>query len=259
MGTPRGIRNNNPGNLRKSGEKWQGEVDGSDPAFKTFSTPAYGIRAIAKLLLNYEARYGLNTVSGLINRWAPPNENDTSAYAKFVSSRVGVDPFATLSVVDHLPALVAAIIEQENGQQPYSPAQIAEGCQLATGGEDEKTAPVLAPTPAQSQAPVVPAPRLRDEQAQGGSVGRPVGEVDLPTRARLIAILKTLSRSKTMAGVAGMLGLQILGPDGLDWGFYHGNDLFSLASLSPYISTILAALATWGRISAKPIKGAHNA
>ena len=73
------------------------------------------------------------------------------------------------------------------------------------------------------------------------------------------SVLRMLATSKTQWGVIGMLGLQILGPDGLDWGLYHGGDHYSLAGMYPYLASGLAALATWGRITAKPPKGSSNA
>ena len=78
MNTPRGIRNNNPGNIRW-GSDWKGlKKDGKqqDPSFCIFETPEYGIRALAKLLRNYQRLYGLNTPYRIISRYAPPTENE---------------------------------------------------------------------------------------------------------------------------------------------------------------------------------------
>ena len=132
MLTPRGIRNNNPGNIRLSSTTWQGQVPSSeqtDPDFVQFSSPAYGIRAIAKILDSYASR-GLNTVQSIINTWAPPTENDTAAYVDAVASSMGVDPNTTLSQGDQ-PALIAAIIDHENGSQPYTTAEIDTGVSMA--------------------------------------------------------------------------------------------------------------------------------
>lgn len=71
MNTPRGIRNNNPGNIRW-GSDWKGlKKDGKqqDPSFCIFKTPEYGIRALAKLLRNYKQLYGLNTPRKIISRY----------------------------------------------------------------------------------------------------------------------------------------------------------------------------------------------
>lgn len=130
---PRGIRNNNPGNIEKTGDAWQGLADiQPDSRFFTFVDPVYGIRALAKIIRNYRDRYGLNTVQGIINRWAPPVENNTSAYVRAVAAKVGVAPTELLAWdAGQLRRLVEAIIQHENGQQPYSMATIADGISRA--------------------------------------------------------------------------------------------------------------------------------
>lgn len=128
----RGIRNNNPGNIRHGASKWQGmSAQQTDKEYIQFDDPVYGIRAMAKLLKNYQSRYGLNTVSEIIGRWAPPNENITTAYVAAVSQKLGVSPDHQIDVVATLPQLVPAIITHENGMQPYSDALIKEGISLA--------------------------------------------------------------------------------------------------------------------------------
>lgn len=117
----RGERNNNPGNLRH-GEPWHGLApDQPDADFCTFSEPEDGIRALAKNLLNYQLRHGLNTVTQIVERWAPPNENDTNAYVNSVASKMGVGPDAPLDLKDPvvLEDLTAAIIKHENGRIAY--------------------------------------------------------------------------------------------------------------------------------------------
>jgi len=132
MITSRGIRNNNPGNIRLSNTTWQGQVPAAqqtDDSFIQFISPEYGIRAIAKIMDSYAAR-GLNTVQSIINTWAPPTENDTNAYVQAVANSMNVDPNAVLSATDY-PALIVAIVEHENGSQPYSTAQIDTGISMA--------------------------------------------------------------------------------------------------------------------------------
>jgi hypothetical protein len=130
---PRGERNNNPGNIRLSGTQWRGQVAGIDPAFVTFATPQDGIRAIAVILKNYHARYGINTVAGIINRWAPPVENDTAAYAGAVARALGVGVNDPLDMTDAgtLQLLIESIIRHENGRQSYALADIAAGVAMA--------------------------------------------------------------------------------------------------------------------------------
>lgn len=126
----RGIRNNNPMNLRITNTAWNGKVKGDDKSFETFSNPRYGIRAGAKVLLNYQSLHGLNTVDEIINRFAPPFENNTNAYAEHVASALGVGVHERIIVADNLEPLVNAIIKHENGVNPYSDETIKGGLAL---------------------------------------------------------------------------------------------------------------------------------
>lgn len=129
---PRGIRNNNPGNIRKSSDHWQGLADEQkDSAFFTFTTPEYGIRAMTKIIKRYVNEMGLFSIRKIINRWAPPSENNTSAYVKQVSAAVGLDPDLPFTLEKDLQAIITAMIKHENGIQPYSAATIAAGIKLA--------------------------------------------------------------------------------------------------------------------------------
>lgn len=88
----RGIRNNNPGNVRRTADNWQGlSPTQTDSAFFQFTEMRYGVRAAARIFRNYQSRNGLRTVAQLISRWAPPVENDTSAYVGAVAKRIGVN------------------------------------------------------------------------------------------------------------------------------------------------------------------------
>lgn len=128
----RGLRNNNPGNIRRSPESWQGlSPEQSDDAFFSFVSPEYGIRAMARILTNYSTNYGLDTVRGLISRWAPAHENPTDTYVTNVARALGVAPDAPLNVQVSLPRLIPAIIKQENGLQPYNASTITRGIALA--------------------------------------------------------------------------------------------------------------------------------
>ncbi|SMH60428.1 structural protein [Azospirillum agricola] len=117
---PRGIRNNNPGNLRH-GDDWQGLSDRQpDPAFCTFDDPVFGLRALMRVLLNYRRKHKLRTISQAIARWAPPNENDTPAYIATVARRCGVNPDNAVdwSEPGMLGAMARAIVAHENGRSP---------------------------------------------------------------------------------------------------------------------------------------------
>lgn len=98
--TVRGLRNNNPGNIEK-GASWQGlRAEQTDSRFAQFTDMKFGVRAAAKVFRNYQKLYSLRTVTQLINRWAPPVENDTGAYVNAVAKRVGVDAFAALDLTN---------------------------------------------------------------------------------------------------------------------------------------------------------------
>ncbi|MFB4877856.1 hypothetical protein [Enterobacter cloacae complex sp. 419I3] len=131
----RGIRNNNPGNLEYSKTNpWVGQT-GDDGRFAKFETPEHGIRALGRNLLSYQ-RQGIDTVNDIINRWAPPDDNNnTSAYIEAVCAQLGVTPDQPLdaSNPDTLKALCAAIIHHENGSQPYSDQQLSTGVSAAIG------------------------------------------------------------------------------------------------------------------------------
>jgi hypothetical protein len=127
---PRGIRNNNPGNIRWDGTtQWRGMVGQDAGGFVIFDTPENGIRAMARILGNYQ-RIGVDTITAIISRWAPDTENDTIAYIRAVETRTGIDRNMPISGADY-PAIIGAIIRHENGSQPYTVAQINTGVALA--------------------------------------------------------------------------------------------------------------------------------
>lgn len=118
MAKSRGYRNNNPGNIRINGDKFQGEVIPSqDKEFKQFESMAYGYRAIFKILRNYQVNYKLNTIRQMISRWAPENENNTIAYIKAVSSYSGIpyDDQVNTKDREQMIRIVSAMSRVENG------------------------------------------------------------------------------------------------------------------------------------------------
>ena len=135
---PRGIRNNNPGNISKGGATWQGEVAGSDPRYVSFATPEAGIRAMGKTLITYQDKHGLNTVQDIIGRWAPATENDTAAYSANVAKALGVKVDARIDLHDAntLSKITRAMINVENGPaaKRITDQQIALGLAAANSG-----------------------------------------------------------------------------------------------------------------------------
>lgn len=139
MAQTRGIRNNNPGNI-EHGSPWQGlAAEQWDDRFCTFEKPVYGIRAIARILITYQDKRlaadgsKIDTVQEIVERWAPPHENNTQSYGKHLRDALGIDRGTPVNVhdFDTMRTLVETIILHENGVQPYTDAQITKGLVLA--------------------------------------------------------------------------------------------------------------------------------
>lgn len=130
---PLGIRNNNPGNIENNGIQWQGLADSQSGRFYRFVSPEYGFRAMARIMRTYATQYGINTINGIISRWAPPAENDTKSYINHVSSVLGVTPDEFFDVFDdvRLAELLAVVTKHENGVQPYENDLILSGVVMA--------------------------------------------------------------------------------------------------------------------------------
>lgn len=139
----RGIRNNNPGNIRVSKDQWEG-MTGDDGAFVTFDSPESGVRALGKNLLSY-GRQGYDSIEKIINRWAPPNENDTQAYINSVVAATGIPATQSLDLSDPdvLASLSEAIGYHETGSR-YNPEVYQQGVARALNGISPKTPPVSA-------------------------------------------------------------------------------------------------------------------
>ena len=114
---PRGLRNNNPLNIRHNADNFLGETIGNDTAFKTFTTMAYGYRAAFVILYTYHSR-GLNTIEKIVARWAPPNENNTESYTINIERWSGVPRDKVLTTADGADyiLIVAAMSFVENGR-----------------------------------------------------------------------------------------------------------------------------------------------
>ena len=129
---PRGIRNNNPGNVRYNGIQWYG-ITGSDGAFCVFSDPIYGIRAMARCIYNQQGNASSTTIKDIINAYTPSSENDTNSYIKTVCSKTGFSPNEQINLKDPdtLFKIIAAMIGVESGYNPYTEDQIRKGVNLS--------------------------------------------------------------------------------------------------------------------------------
>jgi len=127
---PRGLRNNNPLNIRLSKTVWQGQTNSlhskdslpsggqGEASFCQFSSLAYGFRAAFRLIHTYMTKYGLRNITQIIMRWAPPSENNTSAYVHAVTEMSGINALETLDWHDEkqMVAVVQAMAYVENGR-----------------------------------------------------------------------------------------------------------------------------------------------
>lgn len=200
--SPLGVRQNNPTNIRDTAIPWQG-ANGSAGGFEMFDTPENGIRAGARNLQNKQKLHGLDTIEGIIGDpkagWAPASDNNNvPAYVSALAKATGYDPKARLNLSDPNTnqALLAAIIQHENGQNPYSPDQIKGGVMSALGGgqpvpqaaPQQAAMPIptaqpqaMAPPPmsAPPQAQPAPMPQAPGQQQLGNSLAATPGEIQL--------------------------------------------------------------------------------
>ena len=119
----RGIRNNNPLNIRRSRDQWKGlKAQQTDASFCQFESMEWGWRAAFWLLTRtYYHNYRLFTIRAIINKWAPSHENNTQAYIAAVSKLTGIAPDEPIGIPSDQPArwmmVAAAMAIQENGTE----------------------------------------------------------------------------------------------------------------------------------------------
>lgn len=132
----KGYLYNNPLNVER-GEQWQGLADvQDDPRFAKFVSMPYGIRAAAITLRNYQHLHGLNTVTGIINRWNPVSDGQPHSYIPNVSEYIGVAASSPLNLDDRATmfALLRGMMKQEIGSLTallVSDDDVNEGLDLA--------------------------------------------------------------------------------------------------------------------------------
>ncbi len=112
----RGVRNNNPLNLRRTGIEWKGErKEVTDQEFEEFESMMWGLRAGLRNMRT-KISQGYKTLGSLINVWAPPSENNTNNYVSLVSKATGIEPGATLEFEkDFMFPIVAEMVRIESG------------------------------------------------------------------------------------------------------------------------------------------------
>ncbi len=146
----RGLRNNNPLNIRHSADRWQGaRINQTDKAFVQFTSMAYGYRAVWKILdtycLTFKRERKAYNVRNIIGRWAPSTENDTDAYVRAVVKLSGLGGnenmprpkhYRAFDEVDKLVRLIRAMTCVENGikWEEMDKDAILQGYRLAFPG-----------------------------------------------------------------------------------------------------------------------------
>jgi len=131
----KGVRNNNPGNIIATPKwaSWRG-ADDIDGRFIVFKEPIFGIRALAKILYNYNKNYGINTITGIVNRWAPSVENNTSNYIGYMTAKTGYKANQVLDMTNDAEVmfkLVNAIIGFENSNYVYDAELVRKAIEMA--------------------------------------------------------------------------------------------------------------------------------
>jgi hypothetical protein len=125
-GLVRGLRNNNPGNLRATSANQPQDADG----FRTFTSMDEGIAAANNQLNIYAHRDGINTISGIVSKWAPKNENDTAAYIASVNQQTGIStPTNSCPRADRASVLAAMFRHETNSLAPDA-ASVADALSL---------------------------------------------------------------------------------------------------------------------------------
>lgn len=140
-----GIRNNNPGNLRYTGIKWKGQI-GSNKGFSVFDSVENGIRAMAIDLRTKINTRKLDTLNKYIPIYAPPSENDTTAYINNVSRQTDISPNQKINFSNDIFNLVKAHIKVENGNSAsyVTDEMIKNGLSaISTGFTVKNVAPVI--------------------------------------------------------------------------------------------------------------------
>ena len=150
-GLPLGIRNFNPGNLRKpSGDPFLG-TSGMDSGYLTFSDPNYGLRALARNLMTYQDEYGIDNVNSLVDRYAPPSDNPEKSrenYKLALSNILGINPDEQFNIKEKMPQLMEGIIKFENkNQMPYSSDQLSTAIDSASIDDELEVANMLLEKP----------------------------------------------------------------------------------------------------------------
>ena len=139
----RGIRNNNPGNLRARGYSrgpWVGQKGSDHHGFLTFHAPINGLYALAWSVLDLASRDHVNTVVGFVAEFSPGGESSEAQYSKYLAEDLDVGEFEKIDIVERLEPILRSIITYECGKVAYTPEQISMAASVVRNhrGEEEK-------------------------------------------------------------------------------------------------------------------------
>lgn len=142
-GGPLGLRQFNPGNIRP-GAGFLGET-GAGSGYAQFESPEYGLRALSRLLGTYGQKRGVNTLRGLVSRYAPKSDNPESFenYIKYMSDKLDVDPDEEIDLAGRRAELIPAIVGFEQGQQPFSEDQISRAITASQTDDPDEVSSIL--------------------------------------------------------------------------------------------------------------------
>ncbi|HEM9000918.1 TPA: hypothetical protein U2T46_002992 [Burkholderia cenocepacia] len=179
-GQTRGVRNNNPGNIEYGDFAKKAGAIGSDGRFAIFPNMQVGESAMADLQKGYASR-GLDTITKVIKKWAPPNENNTAAYIASVARQTGIDPNQQLTTKDQWDKVRRAMMVHESGYRG-GPVQGSAAAALTSGGA------MLSPSQVDAYNPNA-APTY--DFKSGGNPN--TGQGQSPRTLRSMAVAKTLA------------------------------------------------------------------
>lgn len=131
------LNKNNPGNIRNTGANWFGSSAYQDKSgFASFTHPVYGYRAMAKILLTYQRVHKLESLTDFISRYAPPSENPTKEYIKFVAKKADFTTFSRINLENEvvLFTVIKYMTLFEQGRNPDSDDIILAGVRMALNG-----------------------------------------------------------------------------------------------------------------------------
>lgn len=207
LNTP-GYKCCNPLNVKVFGNKWNGLIGQDERGHGIFSRPEEGIRAGVKVLQSYSNKYGINTIEGIISRFAAADPATLRAYVDNVSHASGYAPDEQLDVKnpDVLRKIIPPMIRQEIGDVPYSDETINSGIHRGLGLETDKAQTTLLEQEEERLPRLTPSDLILNPDAKTG-----YAVFDNLPRALKFDLLKSVKQGsdQNISGQKGQLSLAI--------------------------------------------------